>query len=192
MARASNNSCDEILEQRLVADIGSGDKDALRTLYQRYDSKLGSFLRQRLFSETLADEAYNDVMYVVWNKAAEFKQRSKVSTWIFGIAYRVSLANSRKELKHVSQQSDTDYASVAELQESDASQALRGVLHELSTDHRATIELAYYYGFSMDEIAQITETPSNTVKTRLFHARKHLKKAMERELDLNQPVSSDE
>ena len=94
-------------ELQLLTRIADGDAQALAELYERYRGKLGSFLRNKLFEEKLADEVYNDVMYVVWEKAGEFRGASRVSTWIFGIAFRTCLAHGRKEQKHSKDYSDT-------------------------------------------------------------------------------------
>lgn len=176
-------------ELQLLTRIADGDAQALAELYERYRGKLGSFLRNKLFEEKLADEVYNDVMYVVWEKAGEFRGASRVSTWIFGIAFRTCLAHGRKEQKHSKDYSDTDLDSLSQPQEIDQARSVRDALNELSQDHRDAIELAYFVGHSIDEIAIITNTPRNTVKTRLFHARLNLKKVLEREFD-GAPLSS--
>ena len=52
---------------------------------------------------------------------------------------------------------------------------VRTALQALSPDHRQVVELTYFCGFSYREIAEIAECPVNTVKTRMFHARRRLK-----------------
>jgi RNA polymerase sigma-70 factor (ECF subfamily) len=54
-------------------------------------------------------------------------------------------------------------------------EALATALGRLSTDHRDVIELTFFHGCSYQEIAEIVGCPENTVKTRMFHARKQLK-----------------
>ena len=51
-------------------------------------------------------------------------------------------------------------------------------LRHLSAEHRAVVELTYFYGCSYEEIAAIAACPVNTVKTRMFHARAKLKKLL--------------
>jgi RNA polymerase sigma-70 factor (ECF subfamily) len=51
-------------------------------------------------------------------------------------------------------------------------------LHALSPEHRAVVELTYYYELSYPEIAQIVGCPVNTVKTRMFHARRRLRELL--------------
>jgi len=157
----------------LIAD--ERDKKALAELYDRYRHSLGGFLRRKLYQEKLVDEVYNDVMMTVWQKAEVFRADSKVSTWIFGIAYRMCLSHSRKETKHTSKTVDYELDEVAENVESDLVEHLRAAIIELSEDHKTVIEMAYYYGHSIIEISEMVDCPVNTVKTRLFHARQKLK-----------------
>jgi predicted DNA-binding protein (UPF0251 family) len=57
---------------------------------------------------------------------------------------------------------------------SDRSMQLRNCIAQLSPDHREVIDLVYYHDKPVDEIAKILNLPRNTVKTRMFYARKHL------------------
>ncbi len=157
------------------------DKEALKELYDRYRHPLGGFLRRKLYQDKLVDEVYNDVMMTLWQKADTFRGDSKVSTWIFGIAYRTCLSHSRKETKHTSGSVDYELEEVGGDEESGAVESLRAAITELSADHRTVIEMAYFYGHSIAEISQMIDCPLNTVKTRLFHARQKLKNIMQTE-----------
>jgi len=166
------------LEDQALLDLIAAEqsKAALAELYDRYRHSLGSFLRRRLYQEKLIDEAYNDVMMTVWQKAANFRGDSKVSTWIFGIAFRTSLSLARKEQKHTSSAADFELDDMAQPQEEHSLQEqLRAAMGKLSTDHREVVEMAYFYGYSLAEISKMIDCPLNTVKTRLFHARQKLK-----------------
>lgn len=167
------------------------DREALSKLYERYRNPVGSFLFNKLRGEQkLVDEVFNDVMLIVWRKAASFQAKSKVSTWIFGIAYRTSLAHMRKESKHTDKMQEFEVNDMAESQESDVSETVRASITQLSNHHRSVIELAYYHGHSIAEISQIIDCPVSTVKTRLFYARQHLKTCIEKHI--NQPFQGAE
>jgi len=169
------------LDDRQILDLiaTKQDKVALSELYERYRHSLGGFLRRKLFEDKLVDEVYNDVMMTVWQKASGFRGDSKVSTWIFGIAYRICMSHSRKEQKHTANMSEYDLEAIVETSESDLVEQLRAAMTDLSDDHRTVVEMAYFYGHSMAEIAEIVDCPLNTVKTRLFHARQNLKNIIE-------------
>ena len=160
------------------------DKQALAELYDRYRHTLGGFLRRKLYQDKLVDEVYNDVMMTLWQKADTFRGDSKVSTWIFGIAYRTCLSHARKETKHTSNSADYELEEMAEDGESGLVESLRAAMTELSDDHRVVVEMAYFYGHSLTEISSMIDCPVNTVKTRLFHARKKLKTIIQIEQEL--------
>jgi len=173
------------------------DRDALAELYYRYRIIVRGFLQKKMSEPALFEEVYNDVMLTVWEKANSFRGASKVSTWIFGIAYRTRLAHNRKESRHKHNKSDefvinagVEDETTLENQTS-SSETLRAALAELSEQHRSVIVLAYFYGYSTQEISDILGCPKNTVKTRLFHARKKLKTTLETDQSEGTVIYSD-
>src|SRR5262249_31840702 len=133
----------------------------------------------------LAQEGVNDVMLVVWRSSRSFGGRSSVSTWIMGIAYRKALkllASARRWTDRFAGAPFEDvverYEGLAEQSDDDLRDLLDEALRHLSAEHRAVVELTYFYGCSYEEIAAIAACPVNTVKTRMFHARARLKKLL--------------
>jgi RNA polymerase sigma-70 factor (ECF subfamily) len=181
-ARFSDDSVDLALLKR----IALGDRNALREIYATYYHPLLRFIYRITARLDLAQEGVNDVMLVVWRSADSFGGRSAVSTWIMGIAYRKALkllASSRRwterfraaPFEETLEHSEplTGHSADGELRD-----LLDEALRHLSAEHRAVIELAYFYGCSYEEIAAIAACPVNTVKTRMFHARAKLKKLL--------------
>lgn len=181
-ARFSDDSADRALLQR----IACGDRNALRDIYGTYYHPLLRFIYRITSRLDLAQEGVNDVMLVVWRNARSFGGRSTVSTWIMGIAYRKALkllAGSRRWTERFrGAPFDEALERCEPLGEHSADGDLRDLLDEalrhLSAEHRAVIELTYFYGCSYEEIASIVACPVNTVKTRMFHARAKLKKLL--------------
>ena len=64
------------------------------------------------------------------------------------------------------------------LQNSRSHEALVEAMNQLSSDHRAVVDLTYFHGLGYREIADIMECPVDTVKTRMFHARRKLKRVI--------------
>lgn len=174
---------DSVLLKRIAEQQ---DRQALAELYERYRLAIGSFLRRKLRDAKLIDEVYNDVMFTVWQKADSFRGEAKVSTWLFSIAYRTCLSQSRKEARHTeqiaSEQALDELSDHSTHESSNAVENLRVALSDLSENHRNAVELAYYYGHSISEIALIVDCPENTVKTRLYHARQQLKQQLQTQL----------
>jgi RNA polymerase sigma-70 factor (ECF subfamily) len=173
---------DDGADLALLARVANGDREALRDLYGTYYHPLLRFIHRITGRLDLAQEGVNDVMLVVWRSSASFGRRSTVSTWIMGIAYRKALkllAASRRWTGRLADDPIEDLVErsplVAEHSDDDLRDLLDGALRHLSAEHRAVVELTYFYGCSYEEIAVIAACPVNTVKTRMFHARAKLK-----------------
>ncbi len=166
-------------ERRLLDCIADGDRRAFEQFFFAYQPRLMRFVARIVRCENLAEELVNDVLMVVWRSAGRFAGRSRVSTWVFGIAYRKALKSLRRR-RLLSLFSSTDR--VAELAAVDGGYALaadqqwlRRGFDSLSAQQRAVVELSYFGGYGYAEIGAIVGCPENTVKTRMFHARKKLK-----------------
>lgn len=172
---SQNDARDTALMQR----IGAGDRVAFETLYRAYFTRLARFLQRMLRRTQVVDEVINDTMYVVWHRARQYSGRSKVSTWIFGIAYRRAL----KALSDVDDPVDFDetlqpdpQANAPDLMlQTELRAVLERALAELTAEQRAVVELTYFHGCHYREIAQIVGCPVETVKTRMFYARRRLR-----------------
>lgn len=164
-------------EATLVIQIAAGDQHAFAQFYGLYRRRLARFLGRFLASPDVVDELINDVMFVVWRDAGKFELRSKVSTWVFGIAWHKALkALERQQRARVHQQlppaigGPRDDRVLMEDRE-----WLRRGLDRLTPEHRLVVELTFFMGCSYAEIAAIADCPVNTVKTRMFHARQKLR-----------------
>ena len=162
-------------ELALLNRVRRGDRGAFSELYRLYQPRLYGYLRRMLPSPASIEEVIDDVMLVVWKDSRKFRGDAAVSSWIFGIAYRKALTNLRTERRyHAPLDHDTDADAVAGVS-TPHNDWIRAALIQLSPDHRQVVELTYYGGFSYQEIAEIADCPVNTVKTRMFHARRRLK-----------------
>jgi RNA polymerase sigma-70 factor (ECF subfamily) len=180
-AEPSRNESDLLLLQRIV----EGDRLALQELYAAYRHMLLRFMQRITGSLELAQEGVNDVMLTVWRNGASFGRRSRVSTWIMGIAYHKALkalASKRRWSSrfgfHIEDFEDRLEAAVEPAEDHDTTDLLHKALDALPPAQRAVVELTYFGGYSYEEIATITGTYVNTVKTRMFHARAKLRKAL--------------
>ena len=159
----------------LLKRVAAGDKSALTRLYRMYHTKLFKFVYRLTRCYATADELVNDIMLVVWRKAGSFRGDSKVSTWIFGIAYKQTMR--RVTRKHLQISPRTDIEDVANDQDvtMELEDWVRQGLHALPAAQQLTVVLVFYLGLTYEETAEVTECPVNTVKTRMFHACRKLK-----------------
>lgn len=162
-------------DEELLRAVQRRDRRAFAELYERFFPRLHGYLRRILGKSFLAEEVLDDVMYVVWKDAERFRGRSAVSSWIFGIAYHKAMSALRSEARHqapIDRATHTDSLAAKPAKDLDFIEA---ALAQLSPDHRQVVELTYFCGFSYREIAEIAGCPVNTVKTRMFHARRRLR-----------------
>jgi RNA polymerase sigma-70 factor, ECF subfamily len=164
-------------EAALVERVAARDQAAFAELYGLYRRRLARFLGRFLASPDTIDEIINDVMFVVWQDASRFELRSKVSTWIFGIAWRKALKALERQKRRTAPLEPSD--EVARPDEASSAlenrQWLNHALERLAPEQRLVVELTFFVGCSYQEIADIADCPVNTVKTRMFHARHRLR-----------------
>ncbi len=192
---ANGAQATEEQERELLRRVAHGDRAAFEALYGRYARRLGGYLYRLLRRPELVEEAIDDVMLVVWQKAGSFDGSARVSSWLFGIAHRKALKAMEHDRRHlrrihaVASSLDEETSSVESSQRGDPEQralrrdelrALVSAVEALPTEQRAVVELTFLEGRSYSEISEIMDCPVNTVKTRMFHARKSLSRALGR------------
>ncbi|MCU7845373.1 MAG: sigma-70 family RNA polymerase sigma factor [Candidatus Thiodiazotropha sp. (ex Monitilora ramsayi)] len=168
----------------LIERVARQDKAAFKVLYKAYYQPLFHFLIRMLKHQDIVEEVVDDVMFTVWKKAGDFRGRSKVSTWIIGIAYRKGLKSYNRKRREpamddLAQHTErmpgaTDQMPDHFLEQQQLTEQVQSGLDSLSGNHRCVMELTML-GYSCTEIADIVDCPVNTVKTRMFHARRQLK-----------------
>ena len=100
---------------------------------------------------------------------------------MFAIARNQALKEIRKNKKHRSFDEVAEPAApeVREYELSDRAQVIRRALSTLSGKHQQVLELSFFDELSYPEIGEILKIPVNTVKTRVFHAKKALAEALQ-------------
>lgn len=179
MQPGRSNEDDEL---SLISRVAVGDIEAFKTLYQVYQTRLFAYSKKMLSDVGSAEELCNDVMLDVWRQAGQFKGKSKLSTWIFGIARYKALNMLRRKgrrinvtLEQAAKTADARPDPEKTAERRDTREKLEAALRTLSQEHREVIELTFYQEFSYEEIAQIMKCPVGTVKTRMFYARHKLR-----------------
>jgi len=170
----------ETTDEALIASIAQGDKRALQTLYGRHNVRVYRFALRFLNDEALAEDMVSEVFFDVWRQAERFEARSKVSTWLLAMARNKALSvlrrRSTEELdeevaEFIEDPSDNPEVSMQKKQQTSL---LQECLTQLSPAHREIVDLVYYHGKTIDEVVEIIGVPVNTVKTRMFYARKRI------------------
>lgn len=174
-----------------IERVALRDETAFNALYLRYHPRLTQFVRPLLHDPTQTEEVVSDTLYAVWTGASRFQSRSKVSTWIFGIAYRTAMKAIRAGSRHSRFSDDSeDSGDLVDIQQGndpansietrDQTEHLLKAMDRLSPEQRAVVELTAI-GWSCHEIGDIIDCPPNTVKTRMSSARKKLRSLLQTE-----------
>jgi RNA polymerase sigma-70 factor, ECF subfamily len=153
----------------------------------QYDFVWRSLRRLGVPESDVADTV-QDVFLVVHRRLGEFEGRSKVTTWLYGICYRV--ARDRRRLAHVRRRADddgqlderpdegADVAAAAERRQ--GLELLESILDEMPIEQRAVFTLFELDGLGGEAIAEMLVIPIGTVYSRLRIAREHFRKALSR------------
>jgi RNA polymerase sigma-70 factor, ECF subfamily len=167
-------------DEALIGRIAAGDKLAMQLLFARHHVRVYRFVLRFVRDESLAEDLISEVFLDVWRQASRFERRSSVGTWLLAIGRHKALSalrgrrgESLDEEKAAAIEDPGDDPEMA-VQKKDKSEILRDCLDGLSAEHREIIDLVYYHEKSVEEVAGIVGIPANTVKTRMFYARKRL------------------
>jgi RNA polymerase sigma-70 factor, ECF subfamily len=167
-------------DENLIRAVATGRQAAMRTLYARHHLRVYHFILRFGSDPDRAEDLVSEVFLSVWRHAATFENRSQVSTWILSIArFKALTALGRRPESQLDEESMETIADDAETPEqtvlnADRRAQLRSCIAQMSSDHREVINLVYYHEKSVEEVAKILNLPKNTVKTRMFYARRHL------------------
>ena len=167
-------------DEVLVAKIAAGNRLAMQALFARHNVRIYRFVLRMVGDNGLAEDLTSEVFLSVWQQAHRFEARSAVTTWLLAIARYKALAELRRRPQAASSEREsTDISDPADTPDvafeiKHRGEILRKCLARLSREHREVIDLVYYHEKSVEEVAEIVGIPENTVKTRMFYARKRL------------------
>ena len=172
-------------DRELLDRIASGDRLAMHTLFTRHNVRVYRFALRLTGDTTKAEDIVSEVFFNVWRHAGRFEGRSQVSTWILAITRNKAITALRQPRDEMLEddvtQAIVDPADDPQLalEKKDTGALLSACLKKLSAEHREIIDLVYYHGKSVDEAAEVVGIPRNTVKTRMFYARKRMSELVE-------------
>lgn len=175
----------------LMERIAVRDEVALAALYKRLSRMVYAFALRRLSEPVAAEEVVVETMFEVWKSAPRFAGRSLVTTWILGIARHKAMDKLRlrkgevceplgDEAEAIADESPSAYELLASKQ---LASQVSLCMDALPDEQRECIHLVFYEDSPLAEIAVIQACPENTVKTRLFHARRKMKDCLQRQTE---------
>jgi RNA polymerase sigma factor (sigma-70 family) len=173
-------------EHQLVTLLKQRDNKAFEYLYDNYSGALYNIIMQIIGDVDLSNDVLQEVFVNIWRKIESYDSiKGRLFTWMLNITRNASIDVLRSKSFQNSQKNQ----SISDSNEFDSggksSQlnvdniGVRKVLEKLKPEQRVLIELAYFKGYTHEEIAEIESIPLGTVKTRIRNAliqlREHLK-----------------
>jgi RNA polymerase sigma-70 factor (ECF subfamily) len=162
--------------RKMLVAITSGDRSALTNLYLNYYGCLAHFVSQFMGSDSRVEDVINDTFMTIWETARGFPFESKISVWIFRIAHRhasrVGRCHSSRGMTHCGRQFEGPPREPGT--ETKTRRPILWALQRLPTEQRVVLTLCYRMGYSVREIALITDSQVDTVELRMLQARGQL------------------
>jgi len=168
----------------LIRRIVAGEENAMRELYAAHSQHLYAYALRLTNDPAAAEDVMQETLITAWRTASKFRGEGRLIAWLLGIVHH----NAMKALRHIAQPLDVIEETMPEVNDSPEELAetgemkrwIRQGLKSLSTEHRAVLELVFYQGLSLNEVAEVCKCPLGTVKSRLSYARQHLRGVLSR------------
>jgi RNA polymerase sigma-70 factor (ECF subfamily) len=165
-------------EQELVLALKRRDNQAFSVLYDNYAGALYSIIKQIITDNAeLASDVLQEVFINIYRKIDTYDQtKGRLFTWMLNIARNASIDTLRSKSYQNSQKNQELPDNVHKGTSNQSIQlnvdniGLKKVLEKLRPEHRVLVELAYFKGFTHEEIAEMMSIPLGTVKTRIRNA----------------------
>lgn len=174
-----------------MALFNEGDPSALEVLLLRREKWLWNVARKSIRDLSLAEEALQEALVLIWKNAHTFRGESQVSSWMYQIVSRACIDTLRKEqirthasLNELEQFDDIGGSSTFESALVDGL-AVHAALLELDPQHKEVITLLDLEGMSVQEASQALGVPVGTVKSRAARGRESLKQVLTKILSEN-------
>lgn len=165
----------------LVAALRTGDRDALRVLYERHAPWLMLRLTRRCADPGIVDEVVQDTFVALWRQADRYRGTGEVAAWLWGIAIRRLVDRFRKRVLPATAQvpdAGSTHSAEDEVLLGVEYGDLAGALQRLSPEFRAVVQATVLDGLTTKEAAAMLGIPPGTVKTRMMRARAQLREAL--------------
>jgi len=163
-------------DEELVLRIKNGDEHAFEQLYESYKGPIANLLYRLCFDRERVDDLMQEIFVRVWRGCQTFRGASKVSTFIFRIAYNHWISESRKprgrtiDVRGIEGKDPSDVALGDE-----RTRQVQEAIKQLPENDRVILVMSEYNGMTYEEIGEILGLPIGTIKSRMFYALQHLR-----------------
>jgi len=169
-------------EEELVLLLKNESRDAFNYLYKQYAAVLYGVINKVVYDEQTAQDVLQDVFVKIWNNIAQYNpQKGRLYTWMINIARNSAIdkLRSKGEIMKGKIQTGDDIVNTMErgrnAEQKTDTIGLRKMVAGLKPEYETIVSLAYFKGYTLDEISKTLEIPLGTVKTRMRHAIQQLR-----------------
>ena len=167
-----------LYDELLVTRAQSGDRQAANRLYQRWNPRLARAARRYGMEDEAALDLAQECWLAIFKGLARLRDPRRFRSYAFAVLHRRGSDHIRKSLR--------ERGAMAEMEESDSTApatqsdhaAITQAFARLSPDQRLAAHLHFVEGLTLHEIAEVQQIPEGTAKTRILHARRKLKAAL--------------
>ncbi len=169
----------EVEDGDLVARARQGHVDAYNLLVSRWEKRVYNYLLRLVMNREDALDLTQETFLKAYQNLAKLEEASRFAPWLFRIAHNEAFSLLRKpKLEDGEPRDAAPRPSGPRLLPIETSLAVRAALERLSEDQREAVMLKVYQGFKFEEIAEITDSPVSTIKSRVYTALELLKETL--------------
>jgi RNA polymerase sigma-70 factor (ECF subfamily) len=175
-------------DEDLMELVAAGDPRAFETIYERHCTAVFSLAYRICGARSTAEEVAQEAFLAIWRSGARYdRTRGSVRTWLLGIVHNRAIDTLRRTTVHERRRAADEHAAeVLEAPERtdldaarrETARSVRALIDELPGEQRRVVELAYFGGFTHEEIAQMLDAPLGTVKGRMRLALEKMRSSM--------------
>jgi len=159
-------------EAELLAGLQAHDESAFSYLYDRYSKALFSIILPIIPQQEIAEDVLQEVFLKIWQNIKLYDaSKGRLYTWMLNIARNQSIDRTRsKEFNNrtkTTELSETVYNDRQTVEAGIDDVGLKKILSNLPEESRKLLELAYFQGYTQEEISKLLNIPLGTVKTRI-------------------------
>jgi len=162
-------------EEELVYQLGLRNQQAFSYLYDNYAPALNAVIYRMVEDQALSEDILQEAFVKIWNNFNSYdKIKGRLFTWMVNISRNASIDMLRSKDYHTQKQNreltEHVYSAAGTVSTETDKIGLRKLVTGLKDDHKVLVELAYFQGYTQDEISKLLNVPLGTVKTRLRSA----------------------
>lgn len=172
-------------EEELVNLVLQKDQQAFSYLYDNYAGALNTVIFKMVENKELAEDVLQEAFVKIWNNFENYdKSKGRLFTWMLNITRNLTIDTLRSKSFKKQKKISGDENSVSSLEEIKTgidrydAMGLRKQVSNLKEDQRSIIDMAYFFGYTQDEISKHLGIPLGTVKTRMRTAIIELRKKL--------------